>query len=91
VLDAEDAHAEDATARASLVGLFAPAPVVVEVALRCPHADVARAVELGADLADLGLDELVVVDERVLAGPSVGVPGISIVQDRAPKAGMSWE
>src|SRR5207253_3063856 len=70
VLDAEDAHAEHATARASLVGLFTPAPVVVEVALRGPHADVARAVELGADLADLGLDELVVVDERVLAeGP----------------------
>src|SRR5207302_4640036 len=60
VLDAEDAQAEDATARASLVGLFTPAPVAVEVALRGPHADVARAVELGADLADLGLDELVV-------------------------------
>jgi hypothetical protein len=65
-LHAEIAHADHAAAAAALVRLLAPAPVVHEVALRRSNADVARAVELRPDLADLGRDELVVVDERVL-------------------------
>src|SRR5205823_4938202 len=50
----------------ALVGFLAPAAVVHEVTLRCPHADVAGTVELRPDLADLGRHQLVVIDERVL-------------------------
>ena len=67
VLDAEVAHADRPVAAAALVGLLPLTAVVEDVALRGPHADVARPVELGADLADLGRDELVVEDEPVAA------------------------
>ena len=35
--------------------------------LRGVHADVAGTVELGLDLADFGGDQLIVIDQRVLA------------------------
>ena len=53
------------------------------------HADVAEPVELGPDLADLAGDELVVVDEPVVAErPAVGVPGMR-TETREPNRGMA--
>ena len=72
VLDAEVAHAQDHVAGAALVGRLALAAVVEEVALGGPDADVARAVELGADLADLGGHQLVVEHQAVAAERPAG-------------------
>ena len=53
------------------------------------HADVAEAVELGAHLADLGGDELVVPDDLVPAERSAGgVPGMRITNWRVPNSGI---
>src|SRR5207248_448178 len=71
-LHAEVAHADHAAAAAAFVRLLAPAAVVHEVTLRGPHADVAGAVELRSDLADLRRDQLVVIDERVLPEGTAG-------------------
>jgi hypothetical protein len=71
-LHAEVAHADHAAAGSTLVGFLAPAAVVEEVALRRANADVAGAVELRPDLAELGRDELVVIDEGVLAEGATG-------------------
>ena len=49
----------------------------------------AQAVELGADLADLAAEEVVVIDPLVLArGPPVGEPGIVRLKCRLPGNGM---
>src|SRR5262249_16707142 len=66
MLHAQRAHADHASAGTVLVGVPRDHAVVHHWALRRVHADVAGPVELGLDLADLGRDELVVIDERVL-------------------------
>ena len=67
------------------------AAVVVVDALRRDDADVSGAVELRADLAELGGHVLVVVDEllRRPNGPPVGRPGMKSLQLRVPNAGAS--
>ena len=72
ILHPEVAHAQDHVAGAALVGGLALAAVVEQVALRRAHANVARTVELGADLADLGGDQLVVEDQTVAAERPAG-------------------
>src|SRR5262249_27207927 len=61
VLDAELLQAVGAAELGELVA------VVEDVVVADVHADVAEAVELRADLADLAADQLIIVDEAILA------------------------
>jgi hypothetical protein len=91
VLDPERPHADDTAAGAVLVGVPGDHAVVHHRALRRIHADVAGTVELRLDLSDLGGDELVVVDERVVSEGAArrSCRGWLICQPRGPKAGAS--
>ena len=90
ILDPEVAHAQDHVAGAALVGRLALAAVVEQVALGGADADVARTVELGADLTDLGGDQLVVEDQAVAAERPAGRRARNVSRNpRAPKNGMS--
>ena len=62
--DVLDAELLQAVGRAEL---GAPEAVVEVIVAIDPHADVPQAVELGADLADLAAEEVVVIDALVLA------------------------
>ena len=62
---------------------------LVHVALLAVDADMAEAVELGADLADLGGHEIVVVDHLVVAERAAsGCPGDAESEDPRPESGM---
>src|SRR5215813_4292045 len=67
MLYSEGPHAHHTVAGAALVGVPRDDAVVHHGALGGVHPDVAGAVELRLDLADLGDDELIVINERVLA------------------------
>ena len=72
MLHAQRSHADHAAAGAVLVRIPGDHAVIHERAFRRVHADVAGAVELRLDLADLGRHEFVVVDERVVAEGAAG-------------------